>query len=61
MNLKLKLQSVDLCNARVPILIDQVHLCLQDPSLALRVTEAVRDLLVLVALREHLAGHSVCT
>lgn len=41
MNLKLKLQSVDLRDARFPLLIDKVHLRLQNPPLALSVTEAV--------------------
>lgn len=40
-HLKLKLQSVDLSDACVPLLIDQVHLGLQDPPLALSVPEAV--------------------
>lgn len=40
-NLKLKLQGVDLCDARVPLLIDKVHLCLQNPPLALSITETV--------------------
>lgn len=50
--LELHLQRVDLCDADVPLLVDQVHLGLQDPPLALGVTQTVRDLLVLVALRE---------
>ena len=40
-NLELKLQRVDLYDARVSLLIDEVHLCLQDPPLALGITETV--------------------
>ncbi len=40
-HLKLKLQRVDLSDAYVPLLIDEVHLRFQNPSLALGVTESV--------------------
>lgn len=51
-NLELQLQSADLSDASVSLLVDQLHLRLQDPPLALCVAQAVGDLLVLVALQE---------
>ena len=49
-HLKLNLQGVDLGDAHVPLLVDEVQLRLLDPPLALGVAETVRDLLVLAAL-----------
>lgn len=51
-NLELQLQSSNLSDASVPLLVDHLHLCLQDPPLALCVAQPIGDLLVLVALQE---------